>query len=62
LWEIITAFTGIAVIVYSGDWFGAGKLFTWANSFLITYFILSAAVTGWLVYSIKPTSRLSVSL
>jgi alkylglycerol monooxygenase len=62
VWEIVTAFTGIAFIVYSGDWFGANKIFTWANSFLIPYFIFSAAVTGWLVYSIKPVSPLSVSV
>ncbi len=61
IWEIVTAVTGIGFIVYSGDWFGATKLFPWINAFLITYFIISAVVTGWLVYSInKETSPLSI--
>ncbi len=62
VWEIVTAFIGVGIVIYFGDWFGASKLFPWISSFLITYFIFSAAVTGWLVYSTsKQTSQLSVS-
>ena len=61
IWEIITALIGIGFVIYFGDWFGASKLFSWISYFLIVYFILSAAVTSWLVYSAsKQTSQLSV--
>jgi hypothetical protein len=63
VWEIVTALVGVGIVIYFGDWFGASKLFSLVNYFLIAYFILSAAVTGWLVYSIdQQTSQLSVSV
>ena len=60
VWQIVTSLIGMGIVIYFGDWFGASKLFTWVNHFLIVYFILSAAVTSWLVYSInQQTSQLS---
>ena len=50
-WEFFKATIGITVIFSLGDWFGAGKFFPWISYVLIAYFILSAAVTGWLVYA-----------
>lgn len=63
VWEMTTALAGIGFVIYFGDWFGANKLFPWISSFLVFYFILATAVTGWLVYSSsKQTSQLSVSV
>ncbi|MDB5280103.1 MAG: sterol desaturase family protein [Ferruginibacter sp.] len=63
VWEMITSLAGIGFVVYFGDWFGANKLFTWISNFLVFYFILATAITGWLVYSSgKQTSQLSVSI
>ncbi|MDN3655831.1 sterol desaturase family protein [Ferruginibacter paludis] len=63
VWETITALAGIGFVVYFGDWFGANKLFPWISNFLVLYFILATAITGWLVYlSGKQTSQLSVSV
>jgi len=63
VWELATALAGVGFVIYFGDWFGANKLFPWISSVLIFYFILAAAITGWLVYlSGKQTSQLSVSV
>jgi len=51
VWELIKASVGLAIIFYSGDWFGAVKYFPWIRIFLMVYFIASAAITGWFVYS-----------
>jgi alkylglycerol monooxygenase len=50
-WEIGKAAMGIAIIFITGDWFGANKFIPWISNFLVTYLVLSAAVTGWLVYA-----------
>ena len=63
VWELIKASVGLAIIFYSGDWFGANKFLSWISNFLIIYFIASAAVTGWFVYSTGKAERpLTVSV
>ena len=62
IWQVATALIGVGFVIYFGDWFGASKLLPWISSFLITYFIISVAITAWLVYSTnKQTSQLSTS-
>jgi len=51
VWEGIKNMLGIAIIVYTGDWFGAASLAPWIKYFLICYFIFSTIITGWLGYS-----------
>ena len=63
-WEFFKATIGITVIFSLGDWFGAGKFFPWISYVLIAYFILSAGVTGWLVYASRKeeTGSLTISV
>ncbi len=51
-WEILKASFGIAIIVYSGEWFGSNEVIPWLGNALIGYFIVSVLVTGWLAFSI----------
>ena len=57
VWEGIKNMLGIAIIVYTGDWFGAASLAPWIKYFLICYFIYSTIITGWLVYTDQRTQR-----
>lgn len=50
VWELLKSVAGITLIFYLGSWFGADTYFSWSNYALITYFILSSLITGWLVY------------
>ena len=51
VWEILKATAGIGLIIYLGDWFGANAFLPWVSNLLIAYFILSVAVTAWLVFN-----------
>ncbi len=63
VWEVLKAAIGIAVIFTLGDWFGAGKISPWISYVLITYFVLSVAVTGWLAFVTgKEENTLTVSI
>ena len=63
VWEIAKDLLAISFILYFGDWFGASKHFPWVNSFLISYFIISAAITCWLMYAPgKESQTLKVSV
>ncbi|MEP6749283.1 MAG: sterol desaturase, partial [Bacteroidota bacterium] len=48
-WEIAKTVFGIALLFYTGEWFGAGKWFTGLKYILLAYFILSCLVTAYLV-------------
>jgi alkylglycerol monooxygenase len=50
MWEFVKSFSGIGIIYYLGDWFGAQEYFPWINYILITYFVLSFFITGWFVF------------
>ncbi len=61
-WELLKAAIGIGLIFYLGDWFGANVFYSWISNVLIAYFILSAGVTGWLMFSKeKGTSQVTVT-
>jgi alkylglycerol monooxygenase len=45
IWEMAKAISGIGVIFYSGDWFGANRYFAYSGFIFIAYFAVSAAVT-----------------
>lgn len=47
IWETIKNIFGIAIILQTGDWFGAAQLFEPAKYFILCYFIFSNFVTGW---------------
>jgi len=49
IWELLKNITGIAIIYYLGDWFGASAYFSWLNIVLILYFIASSLITAWFV-------------
>jgi sterol desaturase/sphingolipid hydroxylase (fatty acid hydroxylase superfamily) len=48
-WEGIRFLFGIGIIAYFGDWFGMNLLFPYANVIIITYLILSLAVSIYFV-------------
>ena len=62
VWEIVKAATGIGLIVYLGDWFGANAFLPWVSTVLIAYFVLSVAVTAWLSFSSQPHLKKSFSI
>jgi sterol desaturase/sphingolipid hydroxylase (fatty acid hydroxylase superfamily) len=49
LWEGIRFLFGIGIIAYFGDWFGMNQLFPYSNVIIITYLVLSLAVSVYLV-------------
>lgn len=62
-WEILKAFCGIAIIYYTGNWFGSNEYFPLINTILVGYFLVSVAVTCWLVYAKQIQTRpLTVSV
>ena len=62
VWEIVKAATGIGLIVYLGDWFGANVFLPWVSTVLIAYFVLSVAVTAWLSFSNQSQTKESFSI
>jgi alkylglycerol monooxygenase len=48
-WEIAKTICGVAIIFYTGDWFGASARFGWIKYTLLAYFILSCLVTAYFV-------------
>ena len=46
-WELARTISGIGILIYTGDWFGAGHTLVWANYLLFVYFILSFLLTVW---------------
>ena len=50
-WELARAIMGIGLIYYLGDWFGINTFYSWASYALMGYFVLSAVITGWFVYT-----------
>jgi alkylglycerol monooxygenase len=52
-WEAAKAIAGIAILFYTGDWFGASASYAWIKYVLLAYFLLSFAVTAAAVFSLK---------
>ncbi|MEO6489484.1 MAG: sterol desaturase family protein [Ferruginibacter sp.] len=48
VWELIKNMTGIAIIVYYGDWFGASTFIPRLKYALILYFVLSTFISFWI--------------
>jgi len=46
-WELARTISGTGILLYTGDWFGAGHKLQWINYLLFGYFILSFFVTVW---------------
>jgi len=46
-WELARAISGIGLLLYTGDWFGAGHKLVWINYLLLVYFIFSFLLTLW---------------
>jgi alkylglycerol monooxygenase len=55
IWEFIKSATGIAILIYLGDWFGTSNTYPQLSNILLTYFTISVIITGWLVYKKEPT-------
>ena len=55
LWEFLKCATGISIIFYSGDWFGAVTYASYIKFILIAYFMLSFFISGW--FTIKDHSE-----
>ncbi len=50
-WEAIKNISGIVIIYYTGDWFGASEYVPGASNILIAYFIIATFVCAWFVYN-----------
>ena len=48
VWAFLQTISGIAVIIYWGDWFGASAFIPGIKYVLIGYFILSAIISMWI--------------
>jgi sterol desaturase/sphingolipid hydroxylase (fatty acid hydroxylase superfamily) len=55
-WELIKNITGVGLIYYFGDWFGAGQQLSWSNYLLMSYFLCSTIMTAWFVLNGKQGS------
>ncbi len=55
-WEILTSVVGVAILFYSGDWFGISSIHPMLKYFLLVYFILAAGIALWFSFS-KQASR-----
>ena len=53
-WEIMKAVMGIAIIYYTGNWFGAGSWFSGIKYLLLVYFV-GSCVAAW-YFSVKQVS------
>ncbi len=51
VWELIKAITGIGLIYWLGDWFGASSFFPWIKYVLVSYFIISVIMTYFFTYA-----------
>jgi sterol desaturase/sphingolipid hydroxylase (fatty acid hydroxylase superfamily) len=56
-WELVKNAFGIGVIVFTGDWFGAGAFLPWVKYLLLFYFTAATFVTGILVYRFNPRAE-----
>ncbi len=54
VWELLKCATGITVIYYTGDWFGAAAYFPWIKYLLVTYFIVSVCMVAWISFGRNP--------
>jgi alkylglycerol monooxygenase len=48
-WETIKNIMGIAILVQTGDWFGASQYIGFINYTLVVYFLFSTLLTTWFV-------------
>lgn len=58
-WESIKNISGAWLIYHYGGWFGAGARFPWIDEVLIAYFILSTAITAYIVFTRMPVRNQS---
>ncbi|CAN5768197.1 sterol desaturase family protein [soil metagenome] len=56
-WGAINSLSGIAIIFYLGDWFGAAAFIPWIKYGLIGYFVVAAVVTVIIYNSHKASSK-----
>ena len=59
VWELLKAVAGIGIIMYFGDWFGAGKSIPGIKYFLAGYFILSVGVSAMISRSAAHTGEVN---
>lgn len=48
-WETIRFLFGLGILYYFGDWFGLNSLFPWGNYIVISYLLLSLAMSIYFV-------------
>jgi alkylglycerol monooxygenase len=51
IWGLINAAAGIAVLFYTGDWFGVSALYPLIKYVVLIYFLVSAAMSLWFSYN-----------
>ncbi len=59
-WEMIKGGLGIGIIVYTGDWFGAGTILPGIKYVLAGWFILSVLITAW--FSFRPSQKTDLKM
>jgi hypothetical protein len=50
MWEFFKSSSGIGIIYYYGDWFGASNYLPWINTALVIYFATAFFITAWFVF------------
>jgi sterol desaturase/sphingolipid hydroxylase (fatty acid hydroxylase superfamily) len=61
-WEIATSIAGIAILFYTGDWFGISTIHSWIKYFLLVYFIVAAPMALWFSFSKRPGEKSELAI
>lgn len=60
-WELVKAAAGIAIIYFTGDWFGADTFSPLIKYFVAGYLLVSLAATAWFVFAGSKKNSLTVA-
>jgi sterol desaturase/sphingolipid hydroxylase (fatty acid hydroxylase superfamily) len=60
LWEAVKNLLGLAVIYYSGDWFGISSLHPSMKWVVVVYLVIATGVTAWMSRQIQAEDRKAV--
>jgi len=61
-WETFKNAFGLGIIYYNSGWFGAGARIPWIDEMLAAWFILSTAITAYIVFARMPIKVQPVSM
>jgi len=62
IWETFKNAFGLGIIYYNSGWFGAGARIPWIDEMLAAWFILSTAITAYIVFTWMPVKVRPISM